>query len=86
MLRQPMPRSEDQPLLFARGNTGRRTAKVSAGATAHLHENGRGAVAADEVDLAALDAEIACEHRQALRDEMSRGHFFTGIADLFRAE
>ncbi len=88
MPRQPVPCCEDQPFLLCRRDAISRTAKVGSGidgSAAYLDEHGIGTVAADEIDLAALDAKIARQNPQAVRNEMALGDFLAGIADLLCA-
>lgn len=82
MARQPMPGGENQAALLGRRDAGGGTAKVGAGATAHLDKYRVRPVAADEIDLAALDAEVARQQRKSLRAQMPGGTFLGGGADL----
>jgi len=80
---QPMTGGEDQALLLGRGDAGDGAAEFCPGrrrATAHLDEHGRGAVAADQVDFAALDAEIALQQLEAVGEQMPGGGIFAGRA------
>lgn len=70
MARQPVPRRENQSALLGLGDAGGGTAKVGAGATAHLDKHGSRSVAADEVDLAAFDAKIARQHNETVRSKI----------------
>ncbi len=82
---QPVTRGQDQAFLLRRRDARRRPAKVAPGATAYLDKYGRRSVVADEIDLAALDAKIARQHPQTLCQQVTRGGFFAGIAQLFGA-
>lgn len=82
MLCQPVAGGEDQAFLLGRPDAGAGPAKVGAGATAYLDEYDCRTVAAYQVDLAALDAEIAFEQPQAVGSQVPGGGLFAGFADL----
>ena len=69
---QPVAGGEDQSPLLGGRDAGGRAAEVAARAQPHLDEDRGVAVAADEVDLAALDAEVAPDDAQAARHEHLR--------------
>lgn len=83
--RQPVPRGEDQPALFGGGDAGRRAAVVAAAAQPDFDEHGGRTLAADQIDLAATDAEIALDDFQAMTFEMRGGRIFAGLAFLLAA-
>lgn len=64
MAQQPVPRGEDQPPLLGQRDAGRRAAKVGILAPPHFDEHGGRPVAADQVDLAALDTEVTLNQPQ----------------------
>ena len=84
MPRQPVPRRQDQAPLFGNSNTGRSSAKVGFGTTAHFDEDRTCTVAADEINLAAFDTKVARQNLQAVCDKMTCSDFLGGIADLLR--
>ena len=88
MPRQPVSRCEDQPFLLRHRDAVGCPAKIGLGidrAAAYFDEHGIGTLAADKIYLAALDAKIARQNPQAVRNKMARGDFLAGIADLLRA-
>lgn len=76
-----MTGGKHQPPLLGWRDAPGRPAEVASGATAHLDEDGRVAITANKVDLATLDAEVARQHAQAVRNEMLGRSRFAGIAD-----
>src|ERR1035438_7111401 len=67
---QPVTGGEDQPPLLGGGNAGAGAAEIVAGTEAHLHENRGIAFPADQVYLAAADAEISLDEMQAPAGQM----------------
>ena len=63
-------RKDDAPALGG-GDAGCGAAEVAAAAQAHLDEDQRPASAADQVDLATTDAEIALDDAQAVAFQMA---------------
>jgi len=68
---QVMSRRENDAPAFASGDAGGGATEIGAAAQAHLDENQRPASAADQVDLAATDAEIALDDAQAAAFQMA---------------
>ena len=83
--RQPVPRGEDEAGLFGGGDAGCCTAIAAAAAQPDFDEDGGCAIAADQVDLAAANAEIAVDDFQAVPFEMRGRRIFTGLAFLLAA-
>lgn len=76
MPHQPVTRRENQAPLLCRTDAGRGAAEVGPGTrvpAADLDKHGGIAIAADQVDLPALDPEVALDHVQAMPGEVLRG-------------
>ena len=78
MLGQPVPRGEDQAPLFGGADAGCCATVVLVGAYADFNEYGHGAIAADQVDFATTDAEVAFDHAQALTSQIVGCRLFAG--------
>ncbi len=72
MPRQPVPRRQDQSRLLGGGDAGCRATKIAPSAQTHLDKHRDVAVAANQIDFAALDAEIAGDNAQSARFEHAR--------------
>lgn len=66
MALQPMAGGEDDASLFGRGNAGGGTAVVAAATLAHFDKDSGRAMAGNQVDFPALDAEVALKHDEPL--------------------
>lgn len=64
---QPVAGRHEQPSLLGPGNAGGRATERPATAQPHFDKHGHATVAADQIDLAALDAEVAFDESQTAR-------------------
>jgi|JI10StandDraft_1071094.scaffolds.fasta_scaffold86638_2 16S rRNA (cytidine1402-2'-O)-methyltransferase len=80
MAQQPVAGGKDQPGALGGGDAGAGTAIVGPGAAPDLDEYRHRAVAADQVDFATTDAEVALDQAQAMRLQMLGGALFAGRA------
>ena len=79
---EPGQGAERNPALLLAVDRFQRTAEILPRASFHLHENERVALAADEIDLAALaSAEVAVEDLEAVPAEKARGQFLAVRAE-----